>query len=142
MVTTKKPIKGIPQLLTRVTSHNSSKKKKIVTSQNTHLRHPLFRWKMSQSTVFRRRTNLHFPDEIVLEILTRLPVNSLLRFRCVCKNWYSYITNPNFISTHLSSLLSHNHGCLIYMRRTFPWNYSSSPPTLVACNRTFERIRV
>ena len=121
----------------QVTIHQ---KKKRVTSHNTHLRHPLFRWKMSQLTVFRRRTNLHLPDEIVLEILTRLPVNSLLRFRCVCKTWYSYITNPNFISTHLSSLLSHNHGCVIYMRRTFPWNYSSSPPTLVACDRTFERV--
>ena len=43
----------------------------------------------------------HLPDDIVLNILSRLPVKSLLRFRCVCKTWVSSITTPNFISTHL-----------------------------------------
>ena len=97
---------------------------------------------MSQPTVFRCRTNLDLPDEIVLEILTWLPVKSLLRFRCVCKSWYSYITNPNFISTHLNSLLSHNHGYVIYMRKTFPRFYFSSHSQVctVSCDRMFERV--
>lgn len=44
----------------------------------------------------------HLPTEIIIEILTRLPVKSLLRFTLVCKLWYSIIRNPNFITTHLN----------------------------------------
>ena len=59
----------------------------------------------------------HLPDDIVLNILSRLPVKSLLRFRCVCKTWDSSITTPNFISTHLNNNKDHDHGhdhaCLI-----------------------------
>ncbi|KAM7485682.1 hypothetical protein LguiA_001691 [Lonicera macranthoides] len=36
------------------------------------------------------------PDEIIDEILSRLPVQSLLRFKCVCKRWLSTISDPNF----------------------------------------------
>ncbi|XP_058185311.1 F-box/kelch-repeat protein At3g23880-like [Rhododendron vialii] len=36
------------------------------------------------------------PEQIVLEILSRLPVQSLLRFRCVCKVWKSLISDPKF----------------------------------------------
>ncbi|KAB1224801.1 F-box protein CPR30 [Morella rubra] len=43
----------------------------------------------------------HLPDDVMLEILTRLSVKSLLRFRCICKSWNSNITNPYFIATHL-----------------------------------------
>lgn len=40
-------------------------------------------------------------DLIVVDILSRLPVKSLLRFRSVSKTWYALITNPNFIKIHL-----------------------------------------
>lgn len=40
-------------------------------------------------------------DDLVQEILVRLPAKSLLRFRCVCKSWYSLITNPSFIMAHV-----------------------------------------
>nr|XP_023926066.1 F-box protein At3g07870-like [Quercus suber] len=45
----------------------------------------------------------YVPHDIVLNILTRLPVKSLLRFRCICKSYYSSITTPNFISSHLNN---------------------------------------
>lgn len=40
------------------------------------------------------------PDEIVLEILSRLPVKSMMRFKCVCRAWRALLSDPNFtIST-------------------------------------------
>ncbi|CAN6232409.1 unnamed protein product [Urochloa humidicola] len=40
-------------------------------------------------------------EELVTEILTRLPVKSLRRFLSVCKAWRSIISDPIFIRAHL-----------------------------------------
>ena len=110
------------------------------------------RKKARPPVILRRRTNRDLPDEIVLEILTRLPVKSLLRFRCVCKSWYSSIANPNFISTHFNNnhhddaslFRSHSHEvCTLASNRTFetisefriPFTFHSSfPKILGSCN--------
>ncbi|CAL5415963.1 unnamed protein product [Camellia sinensis] len=39
------------------------------------------------------------PEEIINDILLRLPVTSLCRFRCVSKPWLSLICDPYFIKT-------------------------------------------
>ncbi|XP_020888485.1 putative F-box protein At3g52320 [Arabidopsis lyrata subsp. lyrata] len=44
------------------------------------------------------------PEEVWMEILARLPVNSLMRFKCVSKLWWSFITSRYF--TNLFSKLS------------------------------------
>uniref|UniRef100_A0A2N9H529 F-box domain-containing protein n=1 Tax=Fagus sylvatica TaxID=28930 RepID=A0A2N9H529_FAGSY len=49
------------------------------------------------------------PDEVVLEILHRLPAKSLIRLRCVSKLWNSRITSPAFITSHLTQSLSHSN---------------------------------
>ncbi|KAI4323983.1 hypothetical protein L6164_023552 [Bauhinia variegata] len=41
--------------------------------------------------------------DLVPNILSKLPVKSLMRFRCVDKSWGHMITDPNFISKHLVS---------------------------------------
>ncbi|KAF7145372.1 hypothetical protein RHSIM_Rhsim04G0195300 [Rhododendron simsii] len=39
---------------------------------------------------------LHIPYDIILNILSRTPVKSLLRFRCVSKSWCALISDPKF----------------------------------------------
>ena len=41
-----------------------------------------------------------FPDEVVLQILARLPIKSLFRTKCVCKNWYKLIKDKYFIQLY------------------------------------------
>lgn len=41
-------------------------------------------------------------EEIIIEILSRLPITTLCRFRSVSKPWFSLISNPHFIKTHLN----------------------------------------
>ncbi|PIA59856.1 hypothetical protein AQUCO_00400614v1 [Aquilegia coerulea] len=45
-------------------------------------------------------TNLVLPEDIMFQILLWLPVVSLLRFKSVCKSWYSLIKSSQFISLH------------------------------------------
>nr|XP_017240180.1 PREDICTED: F-box protein At5g49610-like [Daucus carota subsp. sativus] len=49
------------------------------------------------------RSSYHFPQELIFEILSYLPVISLLRFRSVCKSWLSIISDQQFIDTHLTN---------------------------------------
>lgn len=42
------------------------------------------------------------PDDLVLQILIRLPVKSLLRFRSVCKSWKFMVSDPWFVDAHRS----------------------------------------
>lgn len=48
----------------------------------------------------------YIPHELLYEILTKLPVKSLLRCTTVCKSWYFLITSPSFIATQLDFALS------------------------------------
>ncbi|XP_057427267.1 F-box/kelch-repeat protein At3g06240-like [Lotus japonicus] len=42
----------------------------------------------------------HLPQDLITRILLRLPVKSLLRFKCVCKFWRSLISEPDFARSH------------------------------------------
>ncbi|XP_059294870.1 F-box/kelch-repeat protein At3g23880-like [Lycium ferocissimum] len=43
---------------------------------------------------------IHFPEEIIVDILSRLPVSSLLRFKCASKFWKTLISGPCFKAKH------------------------------------------
>ncbi|PWA58997.1 hypothetical protein CTI12_AA396000 [Artemisia annua] len=49
----------------------------------------------------------NLPDSLLIEILARLPANSIFRFKCVSKHWQTLISHPSFYQHHssLSSLL-------------------------------------
>ena len=83
-----------------------------------------------------RQRNNHLPDDIVLNILARLPIKSFLRFRCVCKPRNSSITSPNFFSTHLN-IINNNNGYLIHMPHL---QDNIVQLAMVTCDRTFTRI--
>ncbi|XP_058203814.1 F-box/kelch-repeat protein At3g23880-like [Rhododendron vialii] len=61
------------------------------------------------------------PPEIIFEVLSRLPVKSLLRFKCVSKSWRSLISQPEFVKAHhsLASVntdYTHHRLLLIYFK--------------------------
>ncbi|MCI34852.1 F-box/kelch-repeat protein, partial [Trifolium medium] len=48
------------------------------------------------------------PFELIVEILSKLPVKSLMQFQCVCKSWKSLISDPNFAKKHLRMSTKHH----------------------------------
>ena len=42
------------------------------------------------------------PDDVVSDILSRLPVKCVSRLRCVCTGWRALISDPGFAALHRS----------------------------------------
>lgn len=47
--------------------------------------------------------NDNFPKDAIIEVLARLPVKTLMRFRHVCKDWHNLFKTPSFCLRHLRS---------------------------------------
>ncbi|KEH18960.1 F-box protein interaction domain protein [Medicago truncatula] len=47
------------------------------------------------------KETLYLPSELIIQILLRLPVKSLLCFKCICKSWLSLISDPHFANSHV-----------------------------------------
>ncbi|CAJ1835301.1 unnamed protein product [Sphenostylis stenocarpa] len=58
-------------------------------------------------------TLLVLPPEVIREILLRLPVKSLLRFKSVCKSWLSLISDPQFGISHYDLAATPTHRILL-----------------------------
>ena len=114
----------------------------------------------------------HFPEEILAEILPRLPVKSVNKFTRVCKSWNSLIKSCTFADNYLSrSLLiqsehyTKNDGRQLFLLKQIGGKYYSStlsyykdnpnpgfggakftellkPPTLDDINRRYEVLRM
>ncbi|KAG8384741.1 hypothetical protein BUALT_Bualt04G0149700 [Buddleja alternifolia] len=48
-------------------------------------------------------------EDVLLEILLRLPVKALLQFKCVCKQWYALIESPHFVNRHFGHGSNQEH---------------------------------
>lgn len=75
------------------------------------------------------------PEDVVMEILSRLPVKSLIRFKAVNKSWYALIRNPDFIARHLRLATSSKHHRGVVLNRDHeitrtPWVSLHSNDTL------------
>ena len=84
----------------------------------------------------------YLPEEVVLEILHRLPVKSLIRFRCVSKSWNSLITTPAFINSHLTrshSLLSNSNKLIV--RHCLDKPYVENYKLIDDSNDSFDQIQ-
>lgn len=56
------------------------------------------------------------PENVIVEILSWLPVKDLLQLKCVCKSWCAIISSNDFISKHLKNYYEHksdDNDCLL-----------------------------
>lgn len=74
----------------------------------------------------------NLPVEVITEILSRLPVKSLLRCRSTCKCWRTLIDTTHFILFHLTK----SHTALIIRHRSHL--YSLDPQTLNCDHKPLE----
>jgi len=55
----------------------------------------------------------YLPHDLIIYILMTLPVKSLIRFKCVCKFWFSLISDPKFADSHFElTSATHTHRIL------------------------------
>ncbi|KAG2694674.1 hypothetical protein I3760_08G155600 [Carya illinoinensis] len=88
-----------------------------------------------------RKMKNNLPKDLIIEILLRLPVKSLVRFRCVSKQWFSLISDPRFAKVHFKRKSDDNQRLLLstplwlssleidapFLRRNFYiWNPSTA----------------
>jgi hypothetical protein len=65
-----------------------------------------------------KNTPPYLPHELIIQILLRLPVKSLIRFKCVCKSWFSLISDPHFTNSHFDITATSTHRILLISNST------------------------
>ncbi|XP_056697140.1 F-box/kelch-repeat protein At3g23880-like [Spinacia oleracea] len=66
------------------------------------------------------------PLELESNILERISVEPLLRFKCVCKRWRDEIKSPSFIKSHTSQFQIHNANSTSFILFSSPHLYSTN----------------
>ncbi|XP_050384187.1 F-box protein CPR1-like [Argentina anserina] len=58
-----------------------------------------------------------YPEEMALQILSRMPPKTLMRFVCVRKSWCTLINSPSFVDKQLSNSLHNKQSTCIFCKR-------------------------
>ncbi|PIA50002.1 hypothetical protein AQUCO_01300619v1 [Aquilegia coerulea] len=118
-----------------------------VKSRRFHLRfsfiNHLFSRLQKKLVWSRNSMSIVLPDEIIEDILSRLPVKSLLRFRCVSKSWCAIIRNPYFVKMHHDRFHENNNlvflkGGIRNVNKLYLLNYEEVNNSLVELSRPSE----
>ncbi|KAL3502458.1 hypothetical protein ACH5RR_036907 [Cinchona calisaya] len=49
---------------------------------------------------------MNLPEDILFQVLSRLPAKSLIRFKCVCRSWYALLEDQSFILAHANNMIN------------------------------------
>ncbi|KAL8096076.1 putative F-box protein At3g16210 isoform X2 [Apium graveolens] len=82
----------------------------------TELLEPSKEEKEESMLIALKKIHYYLPENLFIEILSRLSVKDLLHFKSVCKSWHEIISSPIFVSKHLSNYYKNNddwRGCLL-----------------------------
>ncbi|KAF7849426.1 hypothetical protein BT93_L0809 [Corymbia citriodora subsp. variegata] len=55
----------------------------------------------------------NLPDDVITNILLRLPAKSLVQFRCVCRSWKSLISGLSFVRSYLDRSFRYGENVLL-----------------------------
>ena len=72
-------------------------------------------------------SSFYLPQDLLEEILSRLPVKSVIHFKCVKKSWSNLLQNRNFIAKHHYYRCSQTHPSLLV--ESMDYNIWGSPNT-------------
>ncbi|XP_010476674.1 PREDICTED: F-box protein At1g31080-like isoform X1 [Camelina sativa] len=75
----------------------------------------------------RGANSVSLPNDLIYEILSRLPAKSIKRFRCVSKLWESIICRKDFTELFHTRSLSNPRLLLIKAQRGGQWSFFSMP---------------
>ncbi|RHN79377.1 putative F-box domain, galactose oxidase/kelch, beta-propeller, F-box associated interaction [Medicago truncatula] len=65
----------------------------------------------------------YLPDELITKILVRLPVKSLIRFKSVCKSWFSLISDNHFANSHFQVTAATHTLRILFLTATPEFRY-------------------
>ncbi|GAB4835487.1 hypothetical protein Ancab_000396 [Ancistrocladus abbreviatus] len=63
----------------------------------------------------------YLPPELWIQVFARLPVKSLLKFRCVSKEWRGLIDCPDFASMHITHYKNNRENKNLLLIESPPW---------------------
>ncbi|XP_071703154.1 F-box protein CPR1-like [Rutidosis leptorrhynchoides] len=80
------------------------------------------------------------PEDLIIDILSRVPTRSILRFKSVSKSWYSLFENPNFISKHIQNQSTISDQSFL---TKYPVSTISGPTVgLILCDSSYKSIKI
>lgn len=81
------------------------------------------------------------PEEIMIEILLWLPLQSILRFKCTCKSWKTLFSDPGFSELHLQRAIATKKKCILLRHLSIPsQDFSLHADNVIECRRALNRL--